>query len=833
MTELPSGTVTFLFTDISGSTAMLRELGTDAYAEELAAHRRIVREACEGSGGVEVDITGDAFFFAFQRAADAVLAAQAVQDGLADGRTRVRIGLHTGEPLLTAEGFYVGMDVHRAARIAASGHGGQVLVSQVTRELVPEVEFLDLGEQRLKDLTRPERIYQLGFEEFPPVKSLNRTNLPIAAHPLVDRVVEQAELLELMREHRLVTLIGPGGSGKTRLALQIAAELLGEVVDGVFFVNLAGFSDPAEVVPAVLQLFGSQEPEAAASARGLVLLDNFEHLMAAAPAVAQLLGEAPELRLLVTSRGPLRVSGEVEYPLEPLPQEAAVELFLERARSQSRHFEPSETIALIVERLDRLPLAVELAAARLRLLDPPALLDRLDAQAAAADPGPARPARAPAHARGDDRVELRLADAGGTSAVRPAGDLRGHVLARSGRARRGRRPRPARAAGRREPDEADRREPLPAAGDDPRVLGLAPGRRGARRARHAARRLLPRAGREPRAEAHRRRRAGADRAARRRPRQPARRARQHSTSPGELARLTSALWRFWLVRGHFHEAQTRIERVLALELDDATRADLQYELGAILISRGRSIEGEEACESALDLYRAVDNKRGEAKALMALGHSTGDRGEWEWARSYYEQAIALSRAIGEELDVAGGLGDLAGLLLHVGKADEALPIAAESVEVQRRLGFEQGVAVVQTTQAYAYLLTGDRDRARELFVESLRIAHRGGYQHGLVYCLNGLGRLFCESDDLDRAVQAFAAARRLQEEIGIEHDPDDVLVADARAALEQRLGASVDDSAPAGADLDAVVATLAETPAPAVAGPVRKGPRAGLFRRTS
>ena len=153
MTELPSGTVTFFFTDMAGSTVMLQELGPEAYADELAAHRRIVRDVCTGAGGVEVDITGDAFFYAFERAADAVAAAQGVQHGLAESRTRVRIGLHTGEPLVTADGFYVGMDVHRAARIAAAGHGGQVLVSQVTRELVPEVEFVDLGPQRLKDLT--------------------------------------------------------------------------------------------------------------------------------------------------------------------------------------------------------------------------------------------------------------------------------------------------------------------------------------------------------------------------------------------------------------------------------------------------------------------------------------------------------------------------------------------------------------------------------------------------------------------------------------------------------------------------------------------------------
>ena len=216
-----------------------------------------------------------------------------------------------------------------------------------------------------------------------------------------------------MRERRLVTLIGPGGAGKTRLALQIAAELVGEVEDGVFFVQLAEFADPDEVVPAVLQLFGSQEPEAAANARGLVVLDNFEHLIEAAPAVAQLLGEAPGLRLLVTSRTPLRVSGEVEYQVEPLPQDAAVELFLERARSQNRRYEPSDVIDLICQRVDRLPLALELAAARLKLLEPRGAARPPRRAPAAAHAGRPRPARAPAHARGHDRVELRPAHARG------------------------------------------------------------------------------------------------------------------------------------------------------------------------------------------------------------------------------------------------------------------------------------------------------------------------------------------------------------------------------------------------------------------------------------
>src|SRR5438093_8081925 len=185
MRELPTGTVTFLFTDIEGSTKLLHELGPDRYAEALAEHRRALREAFERHGGVEVDTQGDAFFVAFVRASDALAAAADAQSGL-DGPVRVRMGLHTGEPLLTEEG-YVGIDVHRAARIAAVGHGGQVLVSQSTRDLVGADRLRDLGEHRLKDLTAPERIYQLGDGEFPPLKSLNQSNLPVQPTPFVGR----------------------------------------------------------------------------------------------------------------------------------------------------------------------------------------------------------------------------------------------------------------------------------------------------------------------------------------------------------------------------------------------------------------------------------------------------------------------------------------------------------------------------------------------------------------------------------------------------------------------------------------------------------------------
>jgi predicted ATPase/class 3 adenylate cyclase len=377
--QLPTGTVTFLFTDIEGSTQLLRELG-DAYADVLAEHRRLVREAFGRHGGVEVDTQGDAFFVAFARAHDALRAAGEAQRLLATGPVRVRMGVHTGEPLVTDEG-YVGIDVHRAARVMAAGHGGQVLVSAATRTLADEQFALrDLGSHRLKDLTEPQHLYQLGDAQFPPPKSLNQTNLPVAASPLVGRAEELGELMRLLRDGvRVVTVTGPGGSGKTRLALQAAAELVEEYADGTFWVPLAGLRDPALVLPSVAQTIGATDDLSAhlATRETLILLDNFEHLLDASALVAELLASAPRAQVLVTSRAPLNIDGEREYSLDPLLEREAVMLFVERARDVGRLVEPDETLAEICRRLDCLPLALELAAARTKLLAPEPLLRKL------------------------------------------------------------------------------------------------------------------------------------------------------------------------------------------------------------------------------------------------------------------------------------------------------------------------------------------------------------------------------------------------------------------------------------------------------------------------
>ena len=277
---------------------------------------------------------------------------------------------------------YVGIDVHHAARVAACGHGGQIVVSASTRALLADtVELVDLGEHRLKDLGEPERLFQLGAGAFAPLKTLDATNLPLASSSLVGRERELAEVLALLTDgSREVTVTGPGGTGKTRFALQVAAELVGAFRDGVFWVPLAAVTDPELVEPEIAQTLGARDSLAGFlhGKEMLLLLDNFEHLLAAAPSVGALLAGASGLRVLATSRSPLHLSVEREYPLDPLTPLDAETLFVQRASAIGRDLEQDEPIAAICRRLDGLPLAIELAAARTKLLTPETLLERLD-----------------------------------------------------------------------------------------------------------------------------------------------------------------------------------------------------------------------------------------------------------------------------------------------------------------------------------------------------------------------------------------------------------------------------------------------------------------------
>lgn len=376
---LPTGTVTFLFTDIEGSTKLLQQLGATAYADALAEHRRVVREAFLRHDGVEVDTAGDAFFVAFPTAPGAVAAAEEGQRALEYGPIRVRMGIHTGTPHLTSEG-YVGPDVHRAARIAAAGHGGQVLLSAATASLLPGDGLLDLGDHRLKDLAGPERIYQLGSGAHPPLKSLQRTNLPIPPTPFLGREQELKEVVALLEGgQRLLTLTGSAGTGKTRLALQAAAEASDGFPDGVYWVPLAALRNPTLVLEAAAQSLGTSGglAERIGAKRLLLVFDNFEHLMDAADDLAGLVAACPNLRLLVTSREVLRLPGEQAYPVAPLHARDAVEFFTARARATDPRFEPSPIVQQLCAQLDNLPLALELAATRVGVLSAEQLLARL------------------------------------------------------------------------------------------------------------------------------------------------------------------------------------------------------------------------------------------------------------------------------------------------------------------------------------------------------------------------------------------------------------------------------------------------------------------------
>jgi predicted ATPase len=373
MATLPTGTVTFLFTDIEGSTRLLHQLGAEAYDEALVEHRRLLRDIFSCHGGVEVDTQGDAFFYAFPTAPGALKAAREGQGALASGPIRVRMGLHTGAPHVGKEG-YVGQDVHLGARIAASAHGGQVVLSQTTRDCA-QVEVLDLGEHRLKDFTEPVWIFQLGEERFPPLKTISNTNLPHPASSFVGREREVGEVASLLREGaRLLTLTGPGGSGKTRLSIEAASELVPYFKNGVFWVGLASLRDPTLVVESVAQTLGTKNGLAAhvGERELLLLLDNFEQVVDAAPELSSLVEVCPNLKVLVTSRELLRIRGEVEYRVPPLAEPEAVELFAERAQ-----LDADETVAELCHRLDNLPLAVELAAARTSVLSPAQILERL------------------------------------------------------------------------------------------------------------------------------------------------------------------------------------------------------------------------------------------------------------------------------------------------------------------------------------------------------------------------------------------------------------------------------------------------------------------------
>jgi predicted ATPase/class 3 adenylate cyclase len=768
--HLPSGTVTFLFTDVEGSTRLLQAHG-DAYADLLTEHRRVLREAFARHDGVEVDTQGDAFFVAFPRAAGALAAAAEAQSALEPGPIRVRMGLHTGEPLVTAEG-YVGIDVHRAARIASSAHGGQILVSDTTRRLLePAAPLRDLGEHRLKDLIGAERLYQFGGGEFPPLRTLDATNLPLVSIPLVGREREVDELVALLSSGtRLLTLTGPGGTGKTRLALQVAAELVGKLGDGVFWVPLAGLADPKLLPSEIARTIGAPD-DLSRFLRGrelLLVLDNFEHLLAAAPLASEVLAASAQVHVLVTSRAPLRVTGEHEYRLEPLPQKQAAALFVERARAVGRDVSPDATVEEICRRLDGLPLAVELAAARTKLLAPERLLERLDSAltlltvGARDAPERQRTLRATIEWSYElldpDARELfaRLAVFAGTfpldaaeevsgaeldhlgtlvdySLVKPFGDDRFFIL------------------------ETIRQYALEKLSERNEEDGL--------RRRHADffSALAERA-------YERRFEAEAEWSARLDTDHDDLRAALDWLSHHDVDRsleLAGSLGWFWLSRGLLHEGRGRLATALASSsMTGRVRARALAASGALLARQGDAPAGIAELDAAVAMWRELGDRDGLASALDSLGWPlVYDANDNARALEAFEQALELRRELADEAGAIRALSGIAQVLVAMGETQRAEAISLDLLA--KAAGDARTEHFASHYLADCALIRGDADEAATRYRQSLRAALRLGDVVETSFEVQGVAMSEAGSGDPRRAIVLAESVAALWESLGL------------------------------------------------------------------
>jgi predicted ATPase/class 3 adenylate cyclase len=769
--DLPTGTVTFLFTDVEGSTRLLHELGAERYARALAEHRRVVREAFASEGGVEVDTQGDAFFVAFPTAPGALRAVDAILAGLGGGPIALRMGLHTGTPFVAEEG-YVGVDVNRAARIAAVGHGGQVLVSAATAALVGTDGLLDLGEHRLKDLSAPERIYQLGGTEFAPLASLYRTNLPIPATPFLGRDAELGEVGELLgrEDVRLLTLTGPGGTGKTRLALQAAAEAAERFPQGVFWVPLAPLRDPALVAATAAHALGASDGLTAhiADKRLLLLLDNFEHLVEAAPELQALLGGCPNLHLVVTSRELLRLPGEQAYAVPPLESSDAERLFAARAQSVDPTFAADDAIRELCARLDNLPLAVELAAARVRILSPTQLLDRLADRLDTLRAGRgADPRQQTLRATigwshdllGEDerRLFARLAVfAGGcelesAEAVCDAELDTLEALVDKSLVR-------VRDKGRFWMLETIRefaRERLAESGEEDRL-----------RERHAAHFLELGEESAPHTLGHDR--AWGDRLEAEL--DNIRVALDHFEERGEwqcALRLGAALVEFWGGRAHIAEGLQRLETAIAAnDQPTAARAealhaaaDLAYGAGAMALSRERA-------EAAIELARQLGNVWVEAGAVSVIGSIVQSEGDGRRARDLWEESARLYRESGDEGNALFEDRLVAWMHAELGERESAIALYERTLERARAIGDEYAQAACLDGLGSQALTERRFEEAADMFLEAHDLYTRLDDRYRIPISVARFAWVLADSGHAEEATQILAAAEAELERIG-------------------------------------------------------------------
>ncbi|HLW58595.1 MAG TPA: tetratricopeptide repeat protein [bacterium] len=834
MPGLRTGTVTFLFTDIEGSTRLLQELGA-RYVEVLADHHRLLRAAFKDCGGQELRTQGDAFFVAFPRARDAIAAAIAAQCAIMDHRwtdgalVRVRMGLHTGEPLITATG-YEGMDVHRAARICAAGHGGQILLSGTTAMLVagsvpPGVALRDLGMHRLKDLRQPEWIFQVIDPHLPTEFRLPQSlttlanNLPRPLTSFVGRDSEVAETKQFLSMTRLLTLTGVGGCGKTRLALQAALGLLENYADGVWLVELAGLSDPAFVPRSLASAVGIREEagqpllstlmSALREKQMLVVLDNCEHLITACAQLAQaLLHMCPSIRILATSREPLGIGGETIFPVTPLPlpdplrartvddlmECEAIRLFVERAAAMRLTFkltaENAPAVIAICRHLDGIPLAIELAAARIQALSIAELVARLDDRFRLLTQG-SRTALArqqTLQATMDWSYQL-LSEREGTMLRRlsvfaapwtleaaegicaddqDAGmdvlylltqlvskslvimdhqerEVRYHMLETVRQYARERLMRSAEAVRVRNRHLmwylalAERSEPeLVAASQTLRLTRLELEHDDLRAALSWS--------------------------------------LENNQAESGL-RLAAAVWRFWWIRGYFGEGRTWLEALLMNSEGKGTRIVRAKALQAVgiiaVLGQGDYAAGRDFLSKSLAIWRDAGDRPNIAALLDNLGTLFSVQDDHAAARALYEESLAIRRQLQDKWGLALSLNNLGFVLYRENDYSAAYALFEESLALWREQGDGQNIAKTLSNLGLVSLSRGCFAGAYRFLKESLEVRLAAGDKWGIAHSLEGFAGLAEARGAGARAARLFGAAEALRESIGAPLRPTD------------------------------------------------------------